>query len=285
MEQIEYPALFHGSDEASNGFQRNYLRLVRAQYALLILAAICAMAYFPHDSLWFRIVNALIFFASIACLMGGVVFRPEQSWYKCRALAESVKTVSWRYMMKAAPFDVEDARETFRQHLLELFKANKETAEKITADWAAQVQLTGQMETVRSKDLEARKSFYLENRVHDQSTWYVAKAKANSRAGWNWAVAAVVAYLLGAVLVLLPSEYPKSEWPVEPVIVTAAAILGWIQVKKFGELTAAYKVTASEIGFLAPVIESAKDDAAMSAAINDAELAFSREHTLWLARQ
>src|SRR5262249_42627355 len=162
--------------------------------------------------------------------MGGAIFRPEQTWYKCRALAESVKTMTWRYMMKAAPFDAADARENFRQHLLEVFKANRETAEKIATDWAAQVQLTNQMETVRSKDLEARKAFYLEHRVHDQNSWYVAKAKANSRAGFFWACCAVIAYGLGALFVLLKSESSHGEWPIEPVIVIAAAILGWIQV-------------------------------------------------------
>jgi len=283
MDQIKYPALFHGADKASDIYQTYYLVLIVVQYALLIAAAIGAMAYFSRYP-WAYIPNALIFFASILALGIGAVFHWEQSWYKCRALAESVKTMTWRYMMKAAPFDAADAREIFRQHLLELFKANQETAEKIATDWAAKVQLTSQMETVRSKDLEGRRSFYLEHRVHDQNGWYVAKAKANRRWGIIYAWCAVIAYFLGALFVLLKSKY-EGEWPVEPVIVIAAAILGWIQVKKFGELTAAYKVTASEIGFLAPVIESAKDDAAMSAAVNDAELAFSREHTLWLARQ
>ena len=80
--------------------------------------------------------------------------------------------------------------------------------------------------------------------------------------------------------------YPNwSIWPIEPLIVVAASIVGWVQIKKYNELSAAYTVTAHEIGLIPTTIDSPSNDALLSEFVNDAEQAFSREHTLWLARQ
>ncbi|RWI72075.1 MAG: SLATT domain-containing protein [Mesorhizobium sp.] len=74
-------------------------------------------------------------------------------------------------------------------------------------------------------------------------------------------------------------------WPTEPLIVIAASLIGWTQIKKFNELASAYTLTAHEIGLTADLITDANSDEAFSAAVNEAELAFSREHTQWVARQ
>ena len=74
-------------------------------------------------------------------------------------------------------------------------------------------------------------------------------------------------------------------WPIEPLIVIAASVVGWMQIKKFNELTAAYTVAAHEIGLIRPMAHDANDDKKFSEFVNDAEKAFSREHTLWIARQ
>jgi hypothetical protein len=58
-----------------------------------------------------------------------------------------------------------------------------------------------------------------------------------------------------------------------------------MEVKKFNELGAAYTVTAHEIGFIEPKLDAVHSEKDFSDFINDAELAFSREHTLWIARQ
>ncbi|HCB7267327.1 TPA: SLATT domain-containing protein, partial [Escherichia coli] len=39
--------------------------------------------------------------ASTGLLLYMAVQKPEKEWYGCRALAESIKTSTWRYMMRA----------------------------------------------------------------------------------------------------------------------------------------------------------------------------------------
>lgn len=92
----------------------------------------------------------------------------------------------------------------------------------------------------------------------------------------------------GAIaLALLRVSQPNmlSIWPSEPLLVVASAVLGWIQIKKFNELASAYSLTAHEIGIIQTRAAAVVQEADFSEFVNEAERAFSREHTQWVARQ
>jgi len=288
MNEASYPALLRSADEASNRKQRLYLRLIGTEYLLLFVAAIFSMNVF--DGTTFYLIYAFVFILSLAMLLTRALSKPEQDWYKCRALTESVKTLSWRYMMRAAPFDddenIKTPRSEFRRLLQQTFEANKSTAEKIVSDWSTQDQITGDMDRSRSLDLEARKRFYLSDRIGEQRNWYASKAKSNKRSATNWVTIGALAYAIATALALSRIKFPDWHlWPIEPVIVFASSVIGWMQIKKFNELAASYVVAAHEIGFIEPKIKDVNSEPELSEAVNEAELAFSREHTLWIARQ
>lgn len=138
---------------------------------------------------------------------------------------------------------------------------------------------------MRGSALRERKAHYLSNRVKDQQGWYSRKAKANKDAARNWQMVGAVCYVAGVAMVLLHVRFVEATFPLEPVIVLASAVLGWMQIKKFNELASAYALTAHEIGLAETVIADAKTEQDFSKAINEVELVFSREHTQWIARQ
>lgn len=288
MTDEEYPALFRCADDASNRMQKSYLLLIKSEYALLILAAIFSMNIFSGAT--FYAIYAMVFFASIGVLLLRAVRKPEQDWYKCRALAESIKTLTWRYVMHAAPFEESSGdivvRGEFRNHLHQIFAENRNTAEKIASDWSADDQVTTKMDHLRSLSLEERKSIYEASRVREQRSWYARKAGYNREMAFKWALVGVTAYLTAGLLAISRIRFPEwSLWPIEPIIVFASSVIGWTQIKRFNELSAAYNVTAHEIGLILPKISVCDDDTKFSEFVNEAELAFSREHTLWVARQ
>src|SRR5262249_49915702 len=102
MDDTTYPALYRSADGASNDTQAFHLNLIRADYALLFLAAVFSTNLFSNPI--FYLIYALVFATLIAVLLTRSLKKPEQEWYRARALAESVKTLTWRYMMRAAPF-------------------------------------------------------------------------------------------------------------------------------------------------------------------------------------
>ena len=62
-------------------------------------------------------------------------------------------------------------------------------------------------------------------------------------------------------------------------------MLSWIQAKRFQELAASYALAAHEISIIRQQSSGPMDDRAFSRFVGDAENAFSREHTQWVARQ
>src|SRR5690606_7526565 len=99
----DYPALYRSADESSVDAQVMYLRLIKLQYALLLAASVVAIEFGNSPNLY--VLYAVIVTSSTALLIYLSVKKPEKDWYGCRALAESIKTSTWRYMMRASPFD------------------------------------------------------------------------------------------------------------------------------------------------------------------------------------
>jgi len=259
-----------------------------AEYAILVIASLLSDSAFKGTT--FYLLYAFVFVMAVVLLLVRNLWKLQQDWYRCRALAESVKTLTWRYIMRAAPFAneplLQDARAEFRNQLYRTFDANRATADKINPNWSADDQITDEMDHVRALSLDERKKYYTANRLNDQRTWYMHKAGENNRSARNWVIAAVAAYVLAFALVLARIKFPDwGFWGIGPIIVFASSALGWSQVKKFNELAAAYTVTAHEIGLIKPKLEAVDSESDFSDFINDAELAFSREHTLWIARQ
>ena len=99
-------------------------------------------------------------------------------------------------------------------------------------------------------------------------------------------LAGIAAYAVAIILALIRVEYPNWElWPIEPVIILASSFVGWTQIKKFNELASSYTLTAHEIGIIQNRIGEIDEEEDFSEFVNDAEQAFSREHTQWVARQ
>jgi hypothetical protein len=290
MQNEDYPALFLAADDASNRYQSFFLWLIRGEYLALFLAAVFSMSFL--NGVGYYLIYASIFFIGLIVLLTRALSKPEQFWYGCRALAESVKTLTWRYMMRATPFEggsvggEQQARSEFRNQLHAMFDANRDVAKKITSEWSANEQISAAMVHIRAMNRDERMNYYLANRVDEQRKWYARKAGLNRDNAFFWVCISCAAYVLAGGMALSRIALPTwPYWPIEPLIVLAASIVGWMQIKKFNELTAAYTVAAHEIGLIRPKAQDANNEKKFSEFVNDAEKAFSREHTLWIARQ
>lgn len=165
--KFDYPALYETAGGMSAGSQSGFLWLIRAEYALLLAAAILAMDWSKRP--YYFAVYAAVLLASLAVLLWRSLWKPEQAWYRGRALAESIKTSCWRYCMRAEPFgdaiSVDVPRAEFREHLLQILKTNRFIGDRMPPDSAAKEQIPETMQTVRALDLGVRKAYYLEHRI------------------------------------------------------------------------------------------------------------------------
>jgi len=290
IDNSDFPALFRSSDELSNRKQSFYLWLLKGQFIGLVAAAVC-LGYFENSRGY---GYAYLFFVafSLAMLIWLISSKPEKDWYRFRALAESVKTRTWLFIMGAEPFDIskgdKEVRLEFAEDLTEILKSNQFARSKLIAAPSENITVSDKMMDIRSLGLSERKSFYLKNRIDDQCTWYRKKSKFNNRRFVIWSVIAVLLYLFAFALIVHGlSNYEEIGLFLSPSIflVAASAVVGWMQIKKFNELAAAYALTAHEITLAKEKFETLVSEEQFAETVDEIELVFSREHTQWVARQ
>src|ERR1035438_9149980 len=102
--QIEYPSLKEAADAASSSAQRTFLRLNIAQLAILIISALIS-GWTPGISSIQRSVAlsvAILMFAALGITTMLRLTKFDDRWFRCRALAENVKSAVWYFVMSPA---------------------------------------------------------------------------------------------------------------------------------------------------------------------------------------
>ena len=284
--KLEYPALYQSADEASARAQRGFLWTTGSEYFLLFLVSLSSANRDIFSLSRLAVTLLLVILAGLFAFK--IVKKLDQDWYRCRALAESVKTSTWRFCMRAHPFgdstQIAEPKATFRNLLHGILKSNQAIAQELVTE--ASEQVTSSMLEVRALGLTERIAYYVRNRIDEQRLWYARKSVWNRRALRIWVVITVLIYLAAAVS--LYADELGDGWFIrffDPLIVLVTSVLGWIQMKRHSELTATYNLAAHEIGIIKGNADSVKTEEELSDFVNEAELAFSRGHTQGGARK
>jgi hypothetical protein len=291
LEDAGMPAVNKVADTTAINSQREYLRWTRARLFFVILAAAAGAwaAAADKPAAWHKTL-AVIAAASFVIAFGAEILlltrRPEELWYHSRAVAESSKTLAWRYAMCADPFTAEETEveaDTRMNQRLQGLLAKSPIAGKLPA--AAGENITGPMRTLRRASLGERKQAYLASRIDDQLNWYAKKAADNRTSANLWRSLLIFFELAGAlwaILILAGVTTIVLDGVLAALVAAAGA---WLEVKQFENLADAYNLTAMELGFVRDAAKPVADEAGWSTYVNSAEQAISREHTMWLARR
>tara|TARA_R110000824_G_scaffold129584_4_gene291062 strand:- start:5449 stop:6324 length:876 start_codon:yes stop_codon:yes gene_type:complete len=288
MNDNDYPALYCATNKASIDAQKQYLNFIRAYSVLLTFAA--GLGVYGIDEKVSAIFAALLVIGSIFLSVIMLLRRGEDTWYRARSVAESVKTSSWRFMMRCEPYidsnDVREVKSRFRSRLKNILNEHKDLAEHLGGTVSEQEQITERMCEVRALTWQQRVSFYRTHRIDEQRTWYANKSAWNRKSGKLWFSILIGCQAIAVLFLVLRVAYPSwGYWPADIFVVAAGSSLTWMQVKRFRELSAAYGLTAHEVGVIRGELEQIDSEVKLSEFIADSENAFSREHTQWLARK
>lgn len=253
--------------------------------ALLALASAISIANSTCAAV--AVVQALVLLGALACATYLFMARPDRDWYASRAVAESIKTITWRYISRAEPFNNSDDsdRTGFKRKLKAIIEQNQDIAGLFTSNLAS-VQITDEMEMRRSKQMTARMDFYKSKRIIEQQNWYASKASQNEKSVKKFFMLLLSTITIAIALSLLKILYPSAPyWPTDFFVTCAAGLLSWIQAKRFQDLSISYALAAHEISLIREDLINVQTEANFSAFVSDAENAFSREHTQWAARK
>lgn len=287
----DLPTLFRACDQASVSAQKQYVGLTVASLSLLIAAA--AVASLTLNDTWDKsvlaIISAVVLIISIALIVAIRLSKLEQAWYDGRAIAESVKTLAWRYMTRTEPFSntqPDRIDELFLSELKSIFLQRKAFAIRLGGQSAIGQCITDKMRQMRNLGVEDRKRLYLSERIGDQRKWYGDKAEYNRRSVNRMFIVIVVLHVLAILSAVAIVRWP--EFPLNPIgifITMATAFLAWTQMKRHQELAQSYAVAAQDLGFIEQQASATMTDEQLSLFVANSENAISREHTLWRARR
>ncbi|MCC6178680.1 MAG: DUF4231 domain-containing protein [Chloroflexi bacterium] len=287
----DYPALYSAADAASQIGQSLYSRFVRSDLTLLVLApvmsAVASLSMLPAAfSVPLTLATILVLILSIFVKLVNRLGRYDRDWFDGRAVAESVKTATWRYMMRAEPYDRDNstAETKFLGDLRAVLESRRDLRQVLEVVPHDARQVTPTMERIRAEDWTERKAYYIQNRLRDQIHWYSAKAGASRRRANQWFLGG-----LGAQIAAIFMAVAKIELLWLPSLVgvftsMAAVTAAWSQFRRHDEQIKTYGVAAQELITLRDLVERAVDEPSFIARVVEAEEAVSREHTMWLVK-
>ena len=287
----DFPASYIAADKAAINAQGKYLRVIRADLFLLIIGALVLVYVYPAGiNRYIAIISTLLFAGSLAATLILQKNRYEKTWYGARAIAESVKTLTWKYMTCAEPFmldtDINRVNDDFIGELNNILGKRDEIVWAITEESRLAPQISEKMKTVRALNSEQRKNIYIEQRINDQRVWYRDKSIYNRKAESRWYGWVIFSQLLAFAASISIIAFPSSPVNLTGVFAAmAAAFLAWMQTRQHQELAQSYSIAAYELDMIAEKADRILTEDELSEFVSDAENAVSREHTLWVARR
>ncbi|MFI9270779.1 DUF4231 domain-containing protein [Kitasatospora sp. NPDC052896] len=285
------PELFRIADSASLHGQRRAVNLSRGEL-LLLTAAAAAGSVGGAPSAWLA-TAAYLATACLAVLLSRQ--NPQGLWYEGRAAAESVKTLAWKFAVRAdayqpPPTTLPDAEGLYRLQLRGILRGF-EHSRALPADAVARAGgLTAAMRELREQPLTVRREVYLRERVRAQHDWYQAKARYCAAANRITGLLGVALPLLGVALAVPRALGRLDHAPLGAVSAVAAAVTAWAHLRQYQPQATAYQLAADELELIRTQLTgldlTAADAEELWARLaRDAEDAVSREHTTWQARR
>jgi hypothetical protein len=263
----DYPALYLAADRTSRLAQQRHLR-----FTGMILGALVACAALGTFSAVFPAYSKVLAICSTASAASFMLtsmrkaLKPERNWYSGRALAESSKSLAWRYITGAEPYPASlppaEADSRFISDLKALATGQAQGL-SFGAEFSDRPQITPRMHELRSLPLEQRRQLYVKGRIEDQRKWYGSRARSSQVTANRYFVliqASQALALAGTVFLFLAVV---SKWNMSGVFsALASALIAWLQVRQHEELSQTYSAAALELGFIeeqAPRITTEKD--------------------------
>ncbi|MGW6913486.1 DUF4231 domain-containing protein [Kitasatospora sp. NPDC054939] len=287
------PELFWTADKASLDGQRRTLRWYRGLIAMLVLAAAIGTLPGPDQK---GDADVTPLFSVAAFLVAGYFWwrlrgsNPQGRWYEARAAAESVKTLAWKYTVRARPFDGEaESEEVDRGYLLQVADVLRAFEDPEIVPPGTEPEITPEMRRVRAGSLTSRRTLYLRTRVEGQRTWYRARADACDSQAVSWGLGIAALIIVGGAAAVAQAAGALEVHVFGASSAAAASIIAWTQLKQLRPLATAYQLAARELenvgNQLTDLDAKAPDAEARWARLAaEAEDAVSREHTTWARR-
>ena len=276
MKKEDYPILYKMASDASANNQKAYFGLLGAY--LLVLCVSGVIDNFVENQ-WFSFIAFLLSWTLFALLQH---YKFQEKWYNCRATAESVKCITWCWMMGAEPYSRGNADKKLKAEIFKMYEGVKSLIHLPENCNDGDCFVSTKMREVRGSNLDEKKDFYKNHRYEDQKKWYASKGKFNGEKHKYGFLAFNVLYIIVSVLFLY-NIFQDENISTTYILTMASALVAWMEAKRYSDLKNAYTVSSCDIQMMGAA-DNIIDEKEFAKYVRNCENAFSREHVRWAAR-
>ncbi|MFB3890259.1 MAG: DUF4231 domain-containing protein [Candidatus Bathyarchaeia archaeon] len=290
LEYRDFPTLYQESDSLAVRSQRKYYLLVRVKILFLIVTSIMTSIIWSQE---FRTPISVAFALMLVLSMSlGAVLNMrnfDRLWLNGRAIAEAIKAETWRFMMNVDPYNKSstdpESEERFLNRLGEILRQRPTVSAHLCLNLQEGVQITEHMKKMRKESLNNRRTYYVQNRIHDQRRWYAQKANWNKNKEARWFALAWVLELVAVMtaIVVIVSQNTLIN-PVGMVATFGAGVLSWMNARSYSEPAEAYGFVAEQLALCEDKAKQISSEETLEKNVRDVEGAISQEQTIWIAR-
>lgn len=297
--KLVYPEVTRRASAISRHKKRGYFISVAAELIALIIGGIAGLGAFRFQGMfgtvsfdWFAAVAVAAFLASLMLQLIRDIRRPNTTWYTARAISESVKQLTWLYVLGGTPFPKNDdppvaVDDRFRKRLdaiyTDLIQREKRFKNRALLHANQDPKITPSMQAIRALALPARQAYYLVKRVKDQEVWYAERSRSSEVGAFVWKALTLGVEAAGVCIAVLRLLNWIQLDLLTLVAVVAMAFTTWLQAHQHESLAQSYKHAADEMKRITADIKPPKDETEWASFVSTAEDAITRENTAWIA--
>jgi hypothetical protein len=288
IKDADFPSLFASADSASIKARKTDIRWVQIQLGSLLIAAVASSFVITQKplSIWMTIFISVMLLLSIIATWASKMQNSKANWQHCRTLAESVKRISWFYMMRVNQFynlNEAEADKLFLSTMGTLIKSHDDVIGEICVYQSSGVFISDSMRDIRNLNAQDRNNAYIANRLNDQVSWYSKKAKSNKMIGNRGQALIMVAQVLGIAGAIFIASNPESILNPEGLFVNVALIIiSWMEYQRYHQLSKLYSVTAINLRNMVDQAKNISDDVKLSALVTESESEMEKEQFYWI---
>lgn len=276
------PGLFRVADRRAVVAQKRHVRVTLMQLAMLWIAVLAGVATQTTGTGAFGFAGVGAYIVLVFVRVYGRISHHEAIWYENRQLAESLRSLAWRYAMGGAPFGLEQTRDVDDEYAERVTHLLDDMKHAPVPEGPTDVQLiTDEMRRARQLPLAERKQAYGDERVLAQLQWYVARARRDGYRSARLDVLFLIASAAAVFFGLLQAFAVLSVNLLGMFGVIAATFYTWQSQRRYGKQSSTYAAAANQLTLVHTALGRTLSETDWADFVETAESGIAREHTSW----
>jgi len=283
-----FPAAYRHADKSSKRYRRRYSTVVVSFSVFSVATPVVQLLLESNrQALATSLLVATVAQLGIALINAGLPLSTH--WYENRAVAESTKSLTWRYAVGGLPFSVDlpssqqNDTTQFSVRLMELVKVIHEHDMGFDSAEIVLDEDLSEVISLRQSSLARRQEIYRQGRLQDQLHWYLEKAQQQGRLSRIFNLLTVVFSLTATAIATAAASGHPDDLLLKGITPISAAALGFLAFSKsqnYSLNSSAYQLASYEIRLILSQ-QLPTDEHEWADWVDQAEEALSREHVMW----